>query len=201
MSTPLSVLEQRRSSLLQQISELGDFRPGSITGTGGRCGTPSCHCHRDNDPGHAAHPRLTYKSDGKTVTESFPSPAAQRKAEAEIADVPPVPGIEPLLRGCKRADLPSPSGRGDAHAAGKKTAEAIQREVAQEVNRLLQVVFAGCRKTGQSDLEAVEMLVRESMHRAGAYGARGSCAARVSRPHPLCLWPHAHYHETRSHSY
>ena len=85
MSTPLNVLEQRRSSLLQQISELGDFRPGSITGTGGRCGTPSCHCHRDNDPGHAAHPRLTYKSDGKTVTESFASPAAQRKAEAEIA--------------------------------------------------------------------------------------------------------------------
>ncbi len=85
MSAPLSVLEQRRSSLLQQISELGDFRPGSITGTGGRCGTPSCHCHRDNDTGHAAHPRLTYKSDGKTVTESFASPAAQRKAEAEIA--------------------------------------------------------------------------------------------------------------------
>src|SRR4029077_177138 len=85
MTTPLNVLEQRRSSLLQQISELGDFRPGSITGTGGRCGTPSCHCHRDNDPGHAPHPRLTYKSDGKTVTESFPSPAAQRKVEREIA--------------------------------------------------------------------------------------------------------------------
>ena len=85
MSAPLNVLEQRRSALLQQISELGDFRPGSITGTGGRCGTPSCHCHRDNDPGQAAHPRLTYKSDGKTVTESLASPAAQRKAEVEIA--------------------------------------------------------------------------------------------------------------------
>ena len=85
MPIPLSALEQRRSLLLQEISELGDFRPGSITGTGGRCGTPSCHCHRDDDPGHAAHPRLTYKSNGKTVTEGFPSPAAQRKAEAEIA--------------------------------------------------------------------------------------------------------------------
>ena len=85
MSTPISTLEQQRSSLLQQISELGDFRPGSITGTGGRCGSPSCHCHSANDPGHAPHPRLTYKSDGKTVTESFPSPAAQRKTETEIA--------------------------------------------------------------------------------------------------------------------
>ena len=85
MPIPLSTLEQQRSSLLQQIAELGDFRPGSITGTGGRCGTPSCHCHRPNDPGHAPHPRLTYKVNGKSVTESFASPAAQKKAEAEVA--------------------------------------------------------------------------------------------------------------------
>jgi hypothetical protein len=85
MSTPITVLEQQRSSLLQQISELGDFRPGSITGTGGRCGTPSCHCQRPGDPGHAPHPRLTYKVNGKTVTESFSTPAAQRKAENEVA--------------------------------------------------------------------------------------------------------------------
>lgn len=85
MPIPLGTLEQQRSSLLQQICELGDFRPGSITGTGGRCGSPSCHCHQADDPGHAPHPRLTYKSGGKTVTESFPSPAAQRKVEAEVA--------------------------------------------------------------------------------------------------------------------
>jgi hypothetical protein len=85
MPVPLSSLEQQRSSLLQQISELGDFRPGSITGTGGRCGTPSCHCHRASDPGHPPHPRLTYKVNGKSVTESFASPAAQRKAETEVA--------------------------------------------------------------------------------------------------------------------
>ena len=85
MSIPISTLEQQRSSLLQQISELGDFRPGSITGTGGRCGTPTCHCHRANDPGHTPHPRLTYKENGKSVTESFASPAAQGKAETEVA--------------------------------------------------------------------------------------------------------------------
>jgi hypothetical protein len=85
MSVPLSTLEQQRSSLLQQISALGDFRPGSITGTGGRCGNPGCHCHRADDPGHAQHPRLTYKVNGKSVTESFATPAAQRKAEAEVA--------------------------------------------------------------------------------------------------------------------
>ena len=79
MPEPLATLEQKRISLLRQISELGDFRPGSITGTGGRCGDHNCHCHRPNDPGHAPHPRPTYKLDGKTVTESFSTPAAQRK--------------------------------------------------------------------------------------------------------------------------
>lgn len=84
MPESLRQLEQQRAGLLQQISELGDFRPGSITGTGGRCGNPGCHCHRPNDPGHSPHPRLTYKLNGKTVSESFASAAAQRKAEREI---------------------------------------------------------------------------------------------------------------------
>ena len=84
MPDPLTELEQQRAAVLRQISELGDFRAGSITGTGGRCGNPGCHCHRANDPGHGPHPRLTYKVDGKTITESFATPAAQRKAEHEI---------------------------------------------------------------------------------------------------------------------
>jgi hypothetical protein len=77
-------LEQQRAAVLRQISELEDFRPGSITGTGGRCGNPGCHCHGRDDPGHRPHPRLTYKVNGKTVTESFATPAEQRKAEREI---------------------------------------------------------------------------------------------------------------------
>ena len=84
MPHSLPELERQRSTLLQQISELGDFRPGSVTGTGGRCGNRNCHCHRPKDPGHSPHARLTYKRNRKTVTESFVSPAAQRKAEREV---------------------------------------------------------------------------------------------------------------------
>ena len=84
MPASLRQLEQQRAGLLEQISELGDFRPGSITNTGGRCGSPGCHCHRPNDPGHSPHARLTYKVNGKTVSESFASAAAQRKAQREI---------------------------------------------------------------------------------------------------------------------
>jgi hypothetical protein len=84
MPESLADLEQQRAAVLRQISELEDFRAGSITGTGGRCGNPGCHCHRLNDPGHRPHLRLTYKVNGKTVTESFATPAEQRKAEQEI---------------------------------------------------------------------------------------------------------------------
>jgi hypothetical protein len=50
----------------------------------------------------------------------------------------------------------------------RKTAEAIRREVAREVDLLLRVIFASVRKTGRLDLEAVEMAVRSALHRAGA---------------------------------
>jgi len=86
MSDSLSALEAQRRNLIAQFGTLGDLRRGSITGTGGRCGTPGCHCHRQDDPGHDPHPRLTYKAQGKTVTESLGSPAAERKAEREIAE-------------------------------------------------------------------------------------------------------------------
>lgn len=85
MSDSLVQLEKRRSDVLAEIAALGDFRRGSISATGGRCGTPGCHCHKPDDPGHGPNLRLTYKANGKTITESFSTPAAQRKTEREIA--------------------------------------------------------------------------------------------------------------------
>jgi len=86
MPNPLPALEAQRAELKQQISELGDMRPGSITTTIGRCGNPRCHCHDEHDPGHGPFYRLTRKVDGKTVTETFSSPAALQKAQREIAE-------------------------------------------------------------------------------------------------------------------
>jgi hypothetical protein len=82
----LAALESQKAALLRKISQLGDFRPGSVTTTGGRCGNPHCHCHRPQDPGHGPNFRLTYKEKGKTVTESFTSPAARHKTEREIEE-------------------------------------------------------------------------------------------------------------------
>jgi hypothetical protein len=51
-----------------------------------RCGKPSCNCAKPNDPGHDPQFRLTQRVGGKSVTESFPSPAALRKAQQEVPE-------------------------------------------------------------------------------------------------------------------
>ena len=79
-------LEQQRSRLVAQLSQLGDLRPGSVTGIVRRCGKPTCHCAQPEDPGHGPTLRLTYKDQGKTISEALPSPASVRKAEREIAE-------------------------------------------------------------------------------------------------------------------
>lgn len=86
MSESLPALEAQRATIQRQIAQLGDMRAGSITTTGGRCGNPRCHCHSKSDPGHGPFYRLTRKVDGKTVTETFTSPAALGKAQNEVAE-------------------------------------------------------------------------------------------------------------------
>ena len=85
MPDSLTELEHRREAITQEFARLGDLRPGSITSTSGRCGKPSCRCHQPGQPVHGPNLRLTFKADGKTVSESLPNPAAVRKAEREVA--------------------------------------------------------------------------------------------------------------------
>ena len=53
---------------------------------------------------------------------------------------------------------------------GKKTAAAVFEEVTREVGQWLNVLFRGRRKTGHTDLEASEMMLRSAVHRVGAAG-------------------------------
>jgi hypothetical protein len=86
MTESLADLEARRASVQTRFANLSDLRSGSITGTGGRCGYANCHCHRAGDPGHGPYYRLTRKVEGKTVTETFSSPASLAKAQREVAE-------------------------------------------------------------------------------------------------------------------
>jgi hypothetical protein len=86
MVETLPQLENQRAQVVQGIAGLGDFRRGSITGITGRCGKANCRCHRPGQPGHGPNFRLTRKLQGKTVSETFSSPAALRKAQREVAE-------------------------------------------------------------------------------------------------------------------
>jgi hypothetical protein len=82
----LPQLEAERTDLFRQLTAIGDFRRGSITTTSGKCGKPTCHCAKTDDPGHGPNFRLTHRVAGKTVTETFGSRAALSKAQQEVAE-------------------------------------------------------------------------------------------------------------------
>ena len=86
MPESLPDLEADRDKLFQQMQALDDFRPGSINVVVRRCGKSSCHCAQTDDAGHDPQFRLTRKANGKTVTESFSTPAAFRKAQREVTE-------------------------------------------------------------------------------------------------------------------
>jgi hypothetical protein len=84
MPESLPALEKNRSEVIHRIAELGDFRPGSILGSMGRCNKPNCHCAQPGDAGHGPNFRLTAKVEGKTVAETLSSPGALHKAQREV---------------------------------------------------------------------------------------------------------------------
>ena len=84
MSESLATLEIQRTDILSQILQVGDLRSGSISAISGRCGKPNCRCHQPGQPAHGPNYRLTKKVNGKTVSETFSSPAQRRKAQREV---------------------------------------------------------------------------------------------------------------------
>jgi len=124
MFDQLATLETQRSKLLGEFLGLGDLRPGSITAVTRRCGKPSCHCAKRNDPGHDPQFRLTRRVAGKTVTETFPNPTALRKAQQEVSEFHRFQKLSQDLGGPQRKDLFAPPGRaatGRLDGAEKKT--------------------------------------------------------------------------------
>lgn len=85
MLQSLAELEATRTRLLQQFLTLGDFRPGSVSATPRRCGKPGCRCARPDSTGHPQF-RLLHKVKGKSVAESFATPAAFGQAAEQVTE-------------------------------------------------------------------------------------------------------------------
>jgi hypothetical protein len=87
-------------------------------------------------------------------------------------------------------------------ASGKKTAAAIQSEVAREVSTLRNRIFAERKQTGDLDLEAVEMAFRATPHQARATALsqllRFPKPAADQRTIPCPCGSQTHYRELRS---
>jgi hypothetical protein len=146
---------------------LPDFRSGSITATSGLCGKPNCRCHQPHQPGHGPNFRLTRKVEGKTVSETFATPAELHKAQREVEAYHRFRElVQQLLEVNEKICRSRPVGL--ELTLQKKTTEIIQQEVTREVEHLLQLIFRAGEKTGDWDLEAVEMATRSSLHQAGA---------------------------------
>ena len=121
MSDTLAGLEQQRTLLLNDIAALGDFRSGSITAIQGRCGKPTCHCHQPGQPAHGPNFRLTRKVDGKTISETFHTPAELRKAQREVQAFHRFRDLaQKLLEVNERICQVRPTGQEDLRAQKKK---------------------------------------------------------------------------------
>jgi hypothetical protein len=142
MPDSLPELLDSRSHLLQELSQLGDFQPGSISSVTRRCGKPNCHCAQANHPGHGPHRQLTQKIAGKTVTQALSSPSAVRKAEKEIAEFRRFQALaQKLIEVNQKICRVRLWAAEEAFPVKKKTAETLHQEVSRELEHLLKRIF------------------------------------------------------------
>jgi hypothetical protein len=71
-STDLQELRVKKEQILSKITNLSDFRPGSLVERYRRCGKPYCHCAKPGAKGHGPSYSLTRSVMGKTVTKIIP---------------------------------------------------------------------------------------------------------------------------------
>ena len=82
----LQHLEAERDRLKEELSQLGDMRPGSLVGRFRKCGKASCHCAQPTSESHGPSWSLTRAVEGKTVTKVIPPGSAVEQTKAQIAE-------------------------------------------------------------------------------------------------------------------
>ncbi|HEX5293755.1 MAG TPA: DUF6788 family protein, partial [Streptosporangiaceae bacterium] len=85
-SDELPELKRRRAELYRELSQVGDFRPGSLNEVRRKCGKPNCACATPGHPGHGPQWNLTRKADGRTRTVHLRPGPELEKARREVAE-------------------------------------------------------------------------------------------------------------------
>lgn len=79
-------LEQRRAELYAELTDVGDFRRGTLTATYRRCGKPNCACADPDHPGHGPRHLLTRSVEGKTQARQVAPGPELDKVNREVAN-------------------------------------------------------------------------------------------------------------------
>ena len=82
----LGGLERRRADLYEQLSQVGDFRRGTLRAVRRKCGRPNCACAQPEHPGHGPQYNLSRSVGGRTVTRHLKPGPELEKVTAEVAE-------------------------------------------------------------------------------------------------------------------
>ena len=86
MAESLVVLEERRHQLYEQLTSIGDFRPGMISARYRKCGRGNCACAQ---PGHAGHgPQYLWNTTqrGRSRAQNLHLGPQLQQVESELAN-------------------------------------------------------------------------------------------------------------------
>ena len=76
MATRVQELRRRIERIQQQLLELGDLRPGSLSEQYNVCGNPGCRCKEDPSKRHGPYYQLSWTRAKKSTTRFIRKPDA-----------------------------------------------------------------------------------------------------------------------------
>jgi hypothetical protein len=74
MNRRIEVLERQVERIKQELLELGDLRPGSLSEQFNVCGTPGCKCKKSPPQKHGPYYQVSYTRKGKSGTKFVKRP-------------------------------------------------------------------------------------------------------------------------------
>lgn len=86
MPETLASLEERRRQLYEQLTRVGDFRPGSIAATYRKCGRSNCACAQADHRGHGPRYQWTTTQHGQSRAQHLRLGPEVAKVEKELAN-------------------------------------------------------------------------------------------------------------------
>ncbi len=179
MPESLATLEIQGEQLYQELSRLGDFRPGTISANYRRCGKANCACAQPENRGHGPQYLWTTTQKGKSRAQHLRLGPELEKAEQELENYHQLLRLCDELVGvngqlCRLRPVSEVSDQSELAALKKKITAEVQQEIEKEISALVSRLL-GPRGRGQGlDLEASEMAIRSAMHKAG-----GVCLGQV----------------------